>query len=133
MNECKQARSNEQLIAEMKDSRFPKTEREHAAVREIERLEQRLAAAESRIAELVSGIKEAQIELIETGKIYALGLSCQKRLVTELEQRLAAQKKASDALHDFAQSVAGGSSWWDDVWPEIEKELEAARPEVKGE
>jgi len=40
-----------------------------------------------------------------------------------LEQRLATQKKATDALLDFAQSVAGGSSWWDDVWSEIEKEL----------
>ena len=45
--------------------------------------------------------------------------------LNELEQRLATQKKAIDALHEFAQSVAGGSSWWDDVWPDIEKELEA--------
>lgn len=44
-----------------------------------------------------------------------------------------AQKKAIDALYHFAQSVASGSSWWDDVWPNIEKELEAARPEVNGE
>jgi len=35
-------------------------------------LEQSLAAAESRIAELVSGIKEAQIELIETGNCYEI-------------------------------------------------------------
>ena len=34
--------------------------------------EQRLDAAESRIAELVSGIKEAQIELIETGNCYEI-------------------------------------------------------------
>jgi len=40
--------------------------------REKESLEQRLAAAESRIAELVSGIKEAQIELIETGNCYEI-------------------------------------------------------------
>ena len=45
MSECKQAQSHEQQIAELKDSRLPKTEREHAAVREIERLEQRLADA----------------------------------------------------------------------------------------
>jgi hypothetical protein len=38
MSECKQARPHSELIAEMLDSRIPKTEREHAAVREIERL-----------------------------------------------------------------------------------------------
>lgn len=37
MSECKQAQSHEQKIAELKDSRLQKTEREHAAVREIER------------------------------------------------------------------------------------------------
>jgi hypothetical protein len=38
MSECKQARPHSELIAEMLDSRIPKTEREHAAAREIERL-----------------------------------------------------------------------------------------------
>lgn len=38
MNECKQSRLHGELIAEMLDSRVPKTEREYAAVREIERL-----------------------------------------------------------------------------------------------
>lgn len=38
MNECKQARPHRELIAELLDSNVPKTEREHAAVREIERL-----------------------------------------------------------------------------------------------
>lgn len=75
--------------------------------REKESLEQRLAAAESRIAELVSGIKEAQIELIETGKIYALGLSCQKRLVTELEQRLAAAE--SQLQHEHCSCTISAS------------------------
>lgn len=60
-------------------------------------------------------------------------IACQEQENDRLEQRLATQKKAIDALHEFAQSVAGGSSWWDDVWPNIEKELEAARPEVKGD
>lgn len=49
MGECKQAQSHEQQIAELKDSRLPKTEREHAAVREIERLEQRLAEMEAKL------------------------------------------------------------------------------------
>ena len=38
MNESKQARQHDELIAELLDSRVPKTEREHAAAREIERL-----------------------------------------------------------------------------------------------
>lgn len=38
MNESKQARRHDELIAELLDSRAPKTEREHAAAREIERL-----------------------------------------------------------------------------------------------
>ena len=38
MNESKQARQHDELIAELLDSRVPKTEREHAATREIERL-----------------------------------------------------------------------------------------------
>lgn len=37
-NESKQARQHDELIAELLDSRAPKTEREHAAAREIERL-----------------------------------------------------------------------------------------------
>ena len=36
--QCKQARPHDELICELLDSRRPKTEREHAAVREIERL-----------------------------------------------------------------------------------------------
>jgi hypothetical protein len=38
MNESKQARRHDELIAELLDSCAPKTEREYAAVREIERL-----------------------------------------------------------------------------------------------
>lgn len=37
-SQAKQATPHSQLIAELLDSRVPKTEREHAAVREIERL-----------------------------------------------------------------------------------------------
>ena len=38
IQDAKQARPHCELIAELLDSRQPKTEREHAAVREIERL-----------------------------------------------------------------------------------------------
>lgn len=38
-----------------------------------------------------------------------------------------AQDRAIAALLDFASTVAGGASWWDDVWPEHEAALDAAR------
>lgn len=38
IQDAKQARPHNELIAELLDSRQPKTEREHAAVREIKRL-----------------------------------------------------------------------------------------------
>ena len=41
--QCKQARPHDELICELLDSRRPKTEREHAAAREIERLRAELA------------------------------------------------------------------------------------------
>lgn len=46
MNE-KQATPREQLIQELLDSRVPKTEREHCAAREIERLRARIAELEA--------------------------------------------------------------------------------------
>ena len=47
-NDTKQATPHEQLIGELMDSTIPKTEREHAAAREIERLQDLLAFALSR-------------------------------------------------------------------------------------
>ena len=41
--QCKQARPHDELICELLDSRRPKTEREHAAAREIERLRAELS------------------------------------------------------------------------------------------
>ncbi len=38
-----------------------------------------------------------------------------------------AQDRAIAALLDFASTVAGGASWWDDVWPEHEAALDVAR------
>ena len=46
IQDAKQARPHCELIAELLDSRQPKTEREHAAAREIERLRSNLAALE---------------------------------------------------------------------------------------
>jgi hypothetical protein len=44
--EAKQATPHNTLIGELMDSRIPKTEREHAAAREIERLRQAIEQAE---------------------------------------------------------------------------------------
>lgn len=39
--------------------------------------------------------------------------------------------KAVDAATDFAGTVAGGASWWDDVWAEHFRALDAARTALK--
>ena len=46
--EAMKATPHKQLIDELMDSRIPKTEREHAAAREIERLRQAIEAAEKK-------------------------------------------------------------------------------------
>jgi len=38
--------------------------------------------------------------------------------------------EAVDAATDFAGTVAGGASWWDDVWAEHFRALDAARAEL---
>jgi hypothetical protein len=49
---AKQATPHEQLIDELRDSRIPKTEREHAAAREIEKNQDRIAAGHRLALEL---------------------------------------------------------------------------------
>lgn len=43
-----------------------------------------------------------------------------------------AHKKAMAALLDFAQTVGGSSSFWDDVWPEHDAAMLAAAPNKEG-
>lgn len=62
MSECKKAQSHQELIMELKDSCLPKTEREHAAVREIERLEQRLYVA----MDLLQQIHDCPVNWVES-------------------------------------------------------------------
>jgi len=71
--QCKQARPHDELICELLDSRRPKTEREHAAAREIERLRdlcaerddyrRRWSDAESNLAFCDSDLQTLEIEL----------------------------------------------------------------------
>lgn len=56
-----------------------------------------------------------------------------ERLIRELEaQRLYARAlcKAVDAATDFAGTVAGGASWWDDVWADHAAALDRARERI---
>ena len=80
--EAMKATPHKQLIDELMDSRIPKTEREHAAAREIERLRQAIEAAEKQepvcvafIRQLVSIDKDG----IETWKDEPLYISPPKR------------------------------------------------------
>ncbi len=51
-NAAKRATPHEQLIDELRDSTIPKTEREHAAAREIEKNQDRIAAGHRLALEL---------------------------------------------------------------------------------
>lgn len=56
-----------------------------------------------------------------------------ERLTRELDaQRVYARVlcRAVDAATDFAGTVAGGASWWNDVWSEHESALDAARSAI---
>ena len=56
-----------------------------------------------------------------------------RALMRELEaQRLYARLlcKAVDAATDFAGTVAGGASWWDDVWADHAAALDRARERI---
>lgn len=56
-----------------------------------------------------------------------------EQLGRELEaQRLYARAlcKAMDAATDFAGTVAGGASWWDDVWADHTAALDRARDRI---
>ena len=47
--------------------------------------------------------------------------------IQKLRNELAVTNKALDAAIDFAGSVCGSSSWWEEVWPEHEAAIDASR------
>ena len=63
--QCKQARPHDELICELLDSRRPKTEREHAAVREIERLRHDIERHVEIACELATENERLRAELTE--------------------------------------------------------------------
>jgi hypothetical protein len=63
---AKQATPHKELLRQLLDSNIPKTEREHAAVREIERLTELLEALESMVE---------MVEMNGFGKAYAMDIA----------------------------------------------------------
>lgn len=47
--------------------------------------------------------------------------------IQKLREELAVTNKALDAAIDFAGTVGGSSSWWEEVWPEHEAAIDASR------
>lgn len=43
------------------------------------------------------------------------------------DKEIAVLKKALDAALDFAGTVGGGSSWWEEIWAEHEAAIDASR------
>lgn len=74
-NDCRQATPHADLISELMDSRRAKSEREHAAAREIESLRARVAELEEHIAHVETWVKEGE-EAMRGGKssyLFCLG------------------------------------------------------------
>ena len=47
--------------------------------------------------------------------------------IKELQAKNEALRAALEAALDFAVTVGPGASWWDDIWPEHQAALDAAR------
>lgn len=86
--QCKQARPHEDLVAEILDSRRLKTEREHAAAREIDRLRQLLRA---------EGAHIENVKAAWQAKVDALGLAITDASYTWTPEMRAAYEMLPDA------------------------------------
>ncbi len=54
-----------------------------------------------------------------------------KGLANDNAERARALECALDAAMDFLGTVAGGASWWDDVWAEHQTKIDAMVPQPK--
>ncbi len=54
----------------------------------------------------------------------------QKQQIENLQLHVRVLCKAIDSLVDFGTTVGGSSSYWDDVWPELDALIEKTRREV---
>lgn len=90
IQDAKQSRPHNELIAELLDSRQPKTEREHAAVREIERLRDNIRELEN---ELVADVHTCSTACRKTPACAAMA-----DLREENERLRTTNKNARDAI-----------------------------------
>lgn len=89
--QCKQARPHDELICELLDSRRPKTEREHAAVREIERLRHDIERHVEIACELATECERLRAELSELRRF--------RKAIMDYDSNLYDALADSDAAH----------------------------------
>ena len=94
--QCKQARPHEELVAEILDSRRLKTEREHAAAREIDKLRQLLRA---------EGAHLENVKAAWQAKVDALGLA-----ITNAHYPWTPEMRAAYEMLPDAKVGAGGTA-----------------------
>jgi hypothetical protein len=51
--------------------------------------------------------------------------------IKALKNHVAALQKAVDSLVDFGGTVGPSSSYWDDVWPELDAAIDSTRQAIK--
>ena len=90
--QCKQARPHDELICELLDSRRPKTEREHAAVREIERLRHDIERHVEIACELATECERLRAELAELRRFRKAIMDYDSNLYDALADSDAARK-----------------------------------------
>ena len=87
------------------------------------------------VANILIGDDWEDVVTLEQMHAYAAAVSAAKdKEIQQLRAELFAHQayirvlcKAVDATIDFAGMVDGGASWWDDVWAEHFRALDAAR------
>ena len=84
----KQARPHDELIRELLDSRLPKSEREHAAAREIERLREKVASLQQQYDEKTACTIEHRGSTIACSDAMFDAYSDERRLAADLVEAL---------------------------------------------
>ncbi len=144
IQDAKQARPHCELIAELLDSRQPKTEREHAAVREIERLrhdiERHIAIASEYATErdrLRAELADLQDGYSRLSRDFALAIESDSKHIAELAaartllSRLLAEAKTLQEGWDEMRKAEGWDAFGEDaIFAEVRDVLHLTR---KGE